>query len=114
MMNFEMAKIAYKALDEKKGIDIKVIDISKISTISDYFVIASASNTNQVQALVDNVTDELAKAGYNYRQIEGYNSGNWILIDYNDIIIHIFDTDSRVFYDLERIWSDGEVVEFDK
>lgn len=112
MMNFEMAKIAYKALDEKKGIDIKVIDISKISTISDYFVIASAANANQVQALVDNVTDELSKAGYEYRQIEGYNSANWVLIDYNDIIIHIFDTDSRVFYNLERIWSDGETVEF--
>ena len=112
MANISIAEIAYKALDEKKGIDIKVIDISKISTISDYFIIASASNANQAQALADNVTEELAKAGYEYRQIEVYNSANWILIDYNDAIIHIFDTDSRVFYDLERIWSDGEFIEF--
>ena len=108
-----MAEIAYKALDEKKGIDIKVIDISKISTISDYFIIAGASNSNQVQALADNVIEEMAKARYEYRQIEGYNSANWILIDYNDIIIHIFDNDSRAFYNLERIWSDGEFINFE-
>lgn len=113
-MTKEMINIIYEALDEKKGIDIKVIDISKISTIADYFVIASGSSTNQVQALADNVVEELTKEGYNYRQIEGYNSANWILIDYNDAIIHIFDTDSRAFYDLERIWRDGELLEFDK
>ena len=113
-MTKEMINIIYEALDEKKGIDIKVIDISKISTIADYFVIASGSSTNQVQALADNVGEELTKVGFNYRQIVGYNSANWILIDYNDAIIHIFDTDSRAFYDLERIWRDGELLEFDK
>ena len=110
-MNDEVLKIIYDALDDKKGIDIKIMDISKVSTIADYFVIVSGNNSSQVQALADNVTDEMSKAGYDYKQIEGYNSANWILIDYSDIIIHVFDADSRVFYDIERIWRDAEYVE---
>lgn len=106
----KMIEIAYKALEDKKGENIKVFDISKISTISDYFIIVNGTNSNQVQALADNVCDELQKAGYDYRAIEGYNSANWILIDFNDAIIHIFDQDSRVFYDLERIWKDADEV----
>lgn len=105
-------KKIYDALDDKKGIDIKIIDISMVSPIADYFIIASGSSANQVQALSDNVADELAKDGIDYRQIEGYNSAEWILMDYNDFIIHIFNQDSRVFYDLERMWRDGEIVEF--
>lgn len=107
----ETLKTIYNALDDKKGIDIKIIDISKLTPIADYFIIASGSSGNQVQALSDNVAEELGKLGLNYSQIEGYNSANWILMDYNDFIIHIFDQDSRVFYDLERIWRDGEIVE---
>lgn len=110
-MNNDMLKIIYNALDDKKGIDIKILDISKVSTIADYFVIASGSNSSQVQALSDNVTEEMSKAGYDYKQIEGYNSSNWILIDYSDVIVHVFDADSRMFYDLERIWRDAEYVE---
>ena len=110
-MENNMLKIIYDALDDKKGIDIKVMDISKISTIADYFVIVSGSNSSQVQALADNVTDEMSKAGYDYKQIEGYNSANWILIDFSDVIVHVFDADSRVFYDIERIWRDAEYVE---
>jgi ribosome-associated protein len=110
-MNNDMLKIIYNALDDKKGIDIKILDISKVSTIADYFVIASGSNSSQVQALSDNVTEEMSKAGYDYKQIEGYNSSNWILIDYSDVIVHVFDADSRMFYDLERIWRDAQYVE---
>lgn len=107
----EMLKIAYNALDEKKGIDIKAIDISEISILADYFIIASGSNPNQVHALCDNVTDKLAKAGYSTKRTEGYNNADWILIDYGDIIIHIFDKESRSFYNLERIWADGKMIE---
>ena len=107
----EMARIAYEALSEKKGEDIKVIDISGISVLADYFIIADGNNKNQVQAMVDNVQEELFKAGYEMKQMEGYREGNWILLDFGDIIIHIFDKENRLFYDLERIWRDGSLVE---
>ena len=110
----EMAKLACRALDEKKGKDIKVIDIHEVSVIADYFVIASASNQNQVQAMVDNVEEMLGKAGCECKQIEGYQTANWILMDYGDVVIHIFDEENRLFYDLERIWRDGKVVEIEE
>lgn len=107
----EAVNLAYSALDDKKGIDIKVINIENISVIADYFIITSGSNVNQVKALADNVQEELGKAGYDYKQIEGYNTANWILMDYGNIIIHIFNQDDRLFYDLERIWRDGKYIE---
>lgn len=109
----EMVKIAYEALEDKKGADIRIIDIQGVSVIADYFIITSGSNVNQVQALVDNVEDELAKAGYQPRAVEGYSSRNWILLDYNDIIIHVFNEEQRLFYDLERIWKDGKDIGID-
>ena len=105
-----MANIAYKALDDKKGEDIKIIDISTVSTIADYFIIANGSNENQVRALVESVEDELAKAGFVVKQREGYGLGNWVLLDFGDIIVHVFDKENRLFYDLERIWRDGKTV----
>ena len=107
---YDMVKAAAAALSDKKAIDIKVINISEISIMADYFIIASGNNPNQIQAMCDNVKEQLGKAGYDYKQIEGYDSANWILMDYRDVIIHIFDKDSRSFYDLERIWSDGKDV----
>ena len=107
----EMAKLACRALDEKKGKDIKVIDIHEVSVIADYFVIASASNQNQVQAMVDNVDEVLGRAGYECKQMEGYGTGGWILMDYGDIIVHAFCREDRLFYDLERIWRDGKVLD---
>ena len=106
-----MANIAYKALDDKKGEDIKIIDISTVSTIADYFIIANGSNENQVRALVESVEDELAKAGFVVKQREGYGLGNWVLLDFGDIIVHVFDKENRLFYDLERIWRDGKYVD---
>lgn len=107
----EMASIAQRALEEKKGEDIKVIDISKVSVMADYFIIASGSNRNQVRALVDNVEEELGKAGYSVKQREGYETGSWVLLDFGDVIVHIFDNENRLFYDLERIWRDGKIVD---
>lgn len=107
----ELAKIAVAALEDKKGEDIRIIDISEVSVIADYFIIASGSNVNQVQALADNVQEQLYKAGAKERQIEGYGTGTWILLDFNDVIIHVFSQEDRLFYDLERIWRDGKAIE---
>lgn len=106
-----MAKIVVNALEEKKAKDLKLLDISDVSVLADYFVIASGSNHNQVQAMADEVEEKLGKAGYTPKQVEGYQTANWILMDYQDIIIHIFDEENRLFYDLERIWRDGSLVE---
>ena len=86
----ELAKLIVHSLEEKKAEDIRIIDISKISTIADYFIIANGTNRNQVQALADNVGEDCHKAGYALHQTEGYNSANWILMDYSDVIVHIF------------------------
>ncbi|WP_394917725.1 ribosome silencing factor [uncultured Robinsoniella sp.] len=105
-----MAKIACAALEEKKAEDLKVINIEEVSVLADYFIITSGTNKNQVQALVDNVEEALGKAGYQVKQVEGYQTANWILLDYGDIIIHVFDSENRLFYDLERIWRDGKSI----
>ena len=106
----EMAKLACEALADKKGEDIRVIDIAGISVLADYFIIANGTNESQVRALVDNVEEELAKAGYEVKQREGYGLGSWVLLDFGDIIVHVFDRENRVFYDLERIWRDGTCI----
>ena len=110
----EMVKLAVEALEEKKGEDVKIIDIEGVSVIADYFVLASASNANQTQALVDNVEEKLFKAGYECHQKEGSMSSTWVLMDYGDVIVHVFDEENRLFYDLERIWRDGKVLEMDE
>lgn len=110
----KMVKTAYQALDEKKGEDIKIINLEGISVLADYFIIANGTNSNQVQALVDNVEEELHKAGYSLKQREGYSNGNWVLLDFGNIIVHIFDRENRLFYDLERIWRDGKEIAFDE
>lgn len=106
-----MAQLAFKALDEKKGEDIKVIDISKVSILADYFIIANGNNESQVRAMVDSIEEELGKAGYELKQREGYDTGSWVLLDFGDIIVHVFDKENRLFYDLERIWRDGREVD---
>ena len=111
MTSREMARIAYDALEEKKAEDIRVLSIEKVSVIADYFLIASGTNRNQVQALAESVEEALYKAGYEVRQKEGVQSANWILMDYGDIVLHIFDEENRLFYDIERIWKDGSPAE---
>ena len=106
----EMARIAYDALSDKKGEDIKIIDITEVSVLADYFIIANGNSDSQVNALVDNVEEELHKAGYHLKQREGRANSSWILLDFGDIIVHVFDKDNRLFYDLERIWKDGKDI----
>lgn len=107
----EKVKHIYNAIDEKLGIDIKMIDISKISVLADYLIISGANNKSQVQAIVDNITEKLDQENIHVRHIEGYSTANWVLLDYNDVIVHVFNQEDRLFYDLERLWQDGISVE---
>lgn len=109
--SMDMVKVAKAALEDKKAEDIKIIDIQEVSVLADYFIIANGSNPNQVQAMVDSVEEALGKAGYPCKQIEGYGNAGWILMDYGDIIVHAFSKEDRLFYDLERIWRDGKLLE---
>jgi len=106
-------QIAYKALDDKFGEDIKVIDLRGVSTLADYFIITNGNADSQVKAIADEVSDKLAEAGLRMRSSEGYTGGNWILLDYGDVIVHVFDKASREFYNLERIWGDAPVVPYE-
>ena len=110
----EMAKIVCDALADKKGEDIRAIDISQISVLADYFIIANGSSESQVRALVDNVEEQLEKAGVQAKQREGIGLGSWVLLDFGDVIVHVFDRENRLFYNLERIWSDGKSINIDE
>jgi len=110
----ELAKTACHALSEKKAEELRVIDISEISPLADYFIIATGENNNQIQAMVDAVEEELAKTGHMAKQIEGNRNSTWILMDYSDIIVHIFSKEDRLFYDLEKIWTDGKKIEVEE
>lgn len=111
--SLEMAKLAIAALEDKKAEDIKVIDISEVSVLADYFIIAGGSNRSQIQAMCDNVDEKLGRAGFPSKQTEGYDTANWVLIDFGDVIVHIFDKENRLLYDLERIWRDGKQVDIE-
>lgn len=107
----EMVKLTCEALEDRKGEDIRVIEIGDISTIADYFVIANGNNPNQIQALVDAVEEKLGKNGYPVKRIEGVGTTSWVLMDYGDVVVHVFSKDDRLFYDLERIWRDGKATD---
>ena len=106
----ELAKIAIAALEEKKAKDVKVIDISEVSVLADYFIITSGRNSTQIQTLSDAVVKALGEQGVTTKQVEGYQNANWVLLDFGDLIVHIFDEENRLFYDLERIWLDGKQI----
>ena len=113
MDNTETLRKIYKSLDEHKGNNVKIIDISEISIMADYFVIVSAGNANHVHALCDYLEEDMRKIDVHYTHSEGYDTANWVLMDYGDIVVHVFDDASREFYDLEHIWHDGKVVDAD-
>ncbi len=106
----KMVKLAYEAMDERKGEDIQVIEIKDISIIADYFIIANGTNSSQVDALVGAVQEKLGKEGYVPKRVEGVRSASWILMDYGDVVVHVFSKEDRLFYNLERIWRDGKTV----
>lgn len=111
MTSKELAKIAVDALEDKKVEDLRVIDISGVSIMADYFIIGSGLSQIQVKALANNVEEKLHEAGVSPRQIEGYQSASWILMDFNDIIVHVFNSEDRLFYNLEKIWLDGKPID---
>lgn len=106
----EMARIAALAADEKLATDVVVLDVSEQLVITDCFVIASAPNERQVNAIIDNVEDKLREAGHKPVRREGTREGRWTLLDYVDVVIHIQHEDERNFYALERLWKDCPVV----
>ena len=111
MTSYETAIAAVKAIDGKKGLDIQVIKIRDISVLADYMVIATGNSSTHVKALADEVEYRLDEAGISVSHIEGYRSNSWILLDYVDVIVHVFSEEAREFYDLDRLWQDGESVD---
>ncbi len=113
MISLETAKMAVKALDSKKALDIKVIKIKDISAIADYFVIATGTSSTHVKALADEVEAQLDESGISVSHVEGYRSNSWILLDYVDVVVHVFSDEAREYYDLERLWQDGEIIDIE-
>ena len=105
------AKATYKALDQKFGQDILIMEISALSAVADYFVLATGGNIPQIQALAAAAEEAMAQNGYKLRHTEGMRSANWVLLDFGDIIVHLFDKENRSFYNLERVWGDAKVIE---
>ena len=95
-------------LSSKKAEDILLIDVREKTTLCDYFVIASGRNTTQVRALCENLEEHLSKQGLEPRRTEGVREGRWGVLDYGDVVVHIFNDESRLFYHLERLWTEGE------
>jgi len=107
----EIVKNIYNCLDEKKAIDIRVLDISSVSPIGDYFIIASAGSTSQTDALCEVVSETMHKSGFSMRGREGNSNSGWVLMDFGDIIVHIFSNQMREFYSLEHTWNDATVID---
>ena len=107
----EKLEIIVKALDDKRATDIDVLDISKLTSLGDYFIICTCTSGVQVKACADEVEEKSKENGFPPNHIEGYRSGNWILMDFGDIIVHIMETETRGFYSLERLWDDAKKVE---
>lgn len=107
MTSLETAKIAAKALDSKKGHDIRILKIDAVSILADYMVIAAGTNSTQIKAMSEEVEYKLDMAGVSVSHIEGHRNDSWILLDYVDVIVHIFSEEAREYYGLERLWKDG-------
>ncbi|MGE0704504.1 MAG: ribosome silencing factor [Vicinamibacterales bacterium] len=102
---------AVAAVEDKKASDVAVLDLRKAAGFTDFFVICSGSNSRQIRAIADSVVEKLSEAGTKPSHVEGYERGEWILLDYFDFIVHVFAEETRVFYDLERLWGSAERVE---
>lgn len=107
----EITNIVAKALDSKKGLDIKALHTSELTTLADYFVICTGSSNTQIKALADAVEKAMTEAGEEPHHVEGHRGGTWVLLDYSCVVVHIFTEETRQFYDLERLWRDAEDVD---
>lgn len=106
-----MISVVVTALDSKKGKDIRVLHIEEQTTLADYFVICNGTSTTQVRALADAVEEAMSKAGEEPHHIEGHHGGEWTLLDYSSVVVHVFTEEGREFYSLERLWSDAAPVD---
>lgn len=111
MTSLELAAQAVKALDGKKALDLKMIGIRDISVLADYFVLATGTSSTHVKSLADEVEFKLGEAGVQPGHTEGYRSNSWLLLDYGGVVVHVFTAEARRFYDLDRLWQDGEAVD---
>ena len=111
MNSYEQSILTAKAISSKKGLNIKLIEIGDISSLAVYMVIATGTSSTHVKAIADEVEYQLDEAGISVSHIEGYRSNSWILLDYVDVIVHIFSDEAREFYDLERLWQDGKEID---
>lgn len=111
MESLELARKAAALLDEKKALRVSVIKIREISTLADYFVIASGNTAVHVRALSDELEEKLKAEGVPPIRVEGYRSRSWVLLDYGGVVVHVFTQEAREFYDLDRLWSDGERID---
>ena len=110
----DIAKSAVVSLDKHKAADIKAIGVTDITSLADYFIIAEGTSSTQVKALSDYVEFELGEQGVKPLRVEGYNASNWIVLDYGTVLLHVFQGETRQFYDLERLWKDGEQLPLDE
>ena len=110
----EIAFAAVKALDSKKGQDIKVLETGHLTTLADYFVICTATSTTQIKAMSDACEEAMEKNGERVHHIEGHRGGTWLLMDFSAVVVHIFMDEARKFYDLERLWGDAEEIPLEK
>ncbi|MEJ2245590.1 MAG: ribosome silencing factor [Acidobacteriota bacterium] len=110
----DVLKIALKAADDKKAHDILALDISKIASFASFFLFCTGDSSRQMQAIADEIQKQLKKSGIQSSHIEGYQNSEWILMDYFDLVIHIFSKEARAFYDLERLWRDGKKLDAEK
>ncbi|MFY0546253.1 ribosome silencing factor [Brevibacillus sp. H7] len=108
----DLARLVAKAAEDKKAENLVIMDISKQSIIADYFMICHGNNERQVQAIVNEIRNQAHKHGYNVRGIEGAEEGRWVLVDLEDVVVHVFHREEREFYNLERLWADAKIVSF--
>jgi ribosome-associated protein len=106
----ELWRVAVHAAEAKQAKDIRILDLRALTAFADYFILASGSNTRQIQAIADEVQQQLKKAGDRALSLEGYDNAEWILMDYGDYLVHIFSEKARAYYDLERLWREAKVV----
>ena len=109
----EVAAIAAKALDNRKGVDISLLEITDVTTLADYFLICTGTSNTHVKSLCDAVEEALDQAGEPAIRREGHRSGTWVLLDYGCLVVHVFTEETRQFYDLERLWSDAKKVDLE-
>lgn len=111
MNSYELAALLAKALDSKKGQDIKVLKTEELTTLTDYFVLCTATSNTQVKAMSDACEEAAEKQGEHAHHIEGHRDGTWLLMDFSSVVVHVFTDEARKFYDLERLWSDAQEMD---